>query len=89
MHGRLLMMAQGSSQEEACQRRSYKFAKVQSLKYFNEHDNDYHIVSAGSLLGVRMSKPKSFPVGKFPKLVSDDILRVSGCCWRTSLQDIP
>ena len=37
---------------------------LNSLKYFNEHDNDYHIASAGSLLGVRMSKPKSFPVGK-------------------------
>ena len=39
-------------------------AALNSLKYFNEHDNDYHIAAAGSLLGVRMSKPKSFPVGK-------------------------
>lgn len=37
---------------------------LSSLKYFNEHDNGYHIASAGSLLGVRMSKTKSFPVGK-------------------------
>ncbi|MCK5528428.1 MAG: AAA family ATPase, partial [Kiritimatiellae bacterium] len=37
---------------------------LNSFKYFNEHNNDYHIASAGSLLGVRMSKPKSFPVGK-------------------------
>ncbi|MCK4514173.1 MAG: ATP-binding protein [Spirochaetaceae bacterium] len=39
-------------------------AALSSLKYFNEHDNDYHIASAGSLLGVRISKPRSFPVGK-------------------------
>ncbi|MDA0323862.1 MAG: ATP-binding protein [Verrucomicrobia bacterium] len=37
---------------------------LNALKYFNEQENDYHIASAGSLLGVRMSQPKSFPVGK-------------------------
>lgn len=37
---------------------------LNSLKYFNERANDYHIASAGSLLGIRMSSPKSFPVGK-------------------------
>lgn len=37
---------------------------LNSLKYFNELSNDYHIVSAGSLLGIRQSGPKSFPVGK-------------------------
>jgi predicted AAA+ superfamily ATPase len=37
---------------------------LNALKYFNEQANDYHIASAGSLLGVRMSKPKTFPVGK-------------------------
>ena len=37
---------------------------LNSLKYFNEHNNGYHIAAAGSLLGVHMSKPKSFPVGK-------------------------
>jgi predicted AAA+ superfamily ATPase len=37
---------------------------LNSLKYFNERDNDFHIVSAGSLIGIRMSEPKSFPVGK-------------------------
>ncbi|MBL6991697.1 MAG: ATP-binding protein [Bacteriovoracaceae bacterium] len=35
-----------------------------ALKYFNEHASEYHIVSAGSLLGVKLSRPKSFPVGK-------------------------
>ncbi len=37
---------------------------ITSLKYFNENANDYHIVCAGSLLGITLSKPLSFPVGK-------------------------
>ncbi len=37
---------------------------LNSLKYFNELAKDYHIVCAGSLLGISLSKPKSFPVGK-------------------------
>ncbi|MBC8182258.1 AAA family ATPase [candidate division KSB1 bacterium] len=37
---------------------------LNSLKYFNEKANEYHIVAAGSLLGIKLSKPKSFPVGK-------------------------
>jgi uncharacterized protein len=35
-----------------------------SLKYFNEQANHYHIAAAGSLLGVKLSRPRSFPVGK-------------------------
>lgn len=37
---------------------------LKSLKYFNEKLNDYHIVAAGSLLGVALAGTKSFPVGK-------------------------
>ena len=37
---------------------------LNSLKYFHEKDNNYHIAAAGSLLGIKMSSPKSFPVGK-------------------------
>lgn len=37
---------------------------LNSLKYFNEQANQYHIAAAGSLLGIKLSKPKSFPVGK-------------------------
>ena len=37
---------------------------LNSLKYFNEKRNDIHIVAAGSLLGVKLSAPGSFPVGK-------------------------
>lgn len=35
-----------------------------SLKYFCEQAPEYHIVCAGSLLGIALSKPLSFPVGK-------------------------
>ena len=34
------------------------------MKYFNEKANQYHIVSAGSLLGVKLNRTKGFPVGK-------------------------
>ena len=37
---------------------------LNALKYFYEKANDYHIVSAGSLLGTLLAKPKSYPVGK-------------------------
>ena len=36
---------------------------LNSLKYFQEEANEYHIVCAGSLLGIRLSNT-SFPVGK-------------------------
>ena len=36
---------------------------LNSLKYFNEEANEYHIACAGSLLGIRLSHT-SFPVGK-------------------------
>ncbi|OGH57830.1 MAG: hypothetical protein A3G34_08230 [Candidatus Lindowbacteria bacterium RIFCSPLOWO2_12_FULL_62_27] len=34
------------------------------LKYFHEKSNQYHIVAAGSLLGVKTSQPGGFPVGQ-------------------------
>lgn len=34
-----------------------------SLKYFNEQADEYHIIAAGSLLGVSVGKRSSFPVG--------------------------
>ncbi len=37
---------------------------LNSLKYFCEQANEYHIVSAGSLLGVKLKRSKGFPVGK-------------------------
>ena len=37
---------------------------LKSLKYFNEQANDYHIIAAGSFLGVKLHQNSSFPVGK-------------------------
>lgn len=36
---------------------------LNSLKYFREKANDYHVIAAGSLLGTLLAKPKSYPVG--------------------------
>ncbi|MBM4236452.1 MAG: ATP-binding protein [Firmicutes bacterium] len=37
---------------------------LNALKYFDENAPTYHVVCASSLLGVTLSKPASFPVGK-------------------------
>jgi hypothetical protein len=37
---------------------------LNSLKYFYESANEYHICAAGSLLGVKLIHTKGFPVGK-------------------------
>lgn len=37
---------------------------ISALKYFNENANEYHIIIAGSLLGITLHKGISFPVGK-------------------------
>lgn len=37
---------------------------ITSLKYFCENAPEYHITCAGSLLGIALNKPTSFPVGK-------------------------
>ncbi|GHU50304.1 ATPase [Clostridia bacterium] len=39
-------------------------AALSTLKYFCENAPEYHITCAGSLLGIALSKPASFPVGK-------------------------
>lgn len=44
---------------QACER------ALTSLKYFCENAPEYHIIAAGSLLGVALNREKySFPVGK-------------------------
>lgn len=37
---------------------------LNSLKYFCEEANDYHVIAAGSLLGVKIAGERGFPVGK-------------------------
>ncbi|MBQ7282160.1 MAG: ATP-binding protein [Spirochaetales bacterium] len=40
-----------------------------SLKYFYEQANDYHVIAAGSLLGIAVNREaNSFPVGKVDRL---------------------
>ena len=36
---------------------------MNTLKYFKEKANEYHVIAAGSLLGTLLAKPKSYPVG--------------------------
>ena len=37
---------------------------LNSLKYFAEQAPAFHVAAAGSLIGVQLSRPESFPVGK-------------------------
>ena len=37
---------------------------INSMNYFCENAPEYHIACAGSLLGIALAKPSSFPVGK-------------------------
>lgn len=36
---------------------------LNTLKYFKEKANDYHVIAAGSLLGTLLATPKAYPVG--------------------------
>ena len=36
---------------------------LNTLKYFKEKANEYHVITAGSLLGTLLAKPKLYPVG--------------------------
>lgn len=56
---------------------------LNSLKYFEEEAKEYHIISAGSLLGIRLSHT-SFPVGKVDFLYMypmtfTEFLEADGC----------
>ena len=51
---------------------------LNSLKYFKERANEYHIVVAGSLLGTLLAQPKSYPVGMV------QILNIYPCLLYTS-----
>ena len=36
---------------------------LNTLKYFKENANEYHVIAAGSLPGTMLAQPKSYPVG--------------------------
>ncbi|WP_425756411.1 ATP-binding protein [Ihubacter sp. rT4E-8] len=67
---------------------------LNTLKYFKEKANEYHIIAAGSLLGTLLAKPKSYPVGMvnlldiYP-LTFDEFLEASDpvlFCYYDSIQ---
>ena len=69
---------------------------LNSLKYFEEEAKQYHIISAGSLLGIRLSHT-SFPVGKVDFLdmypmTFTEFLEADGCTnlvdYMNSLKEI-
>lgn len=53
---------------------------LNSLKYFNETANEYHVCAAGSLLGITLANTKGFPVGKV------DFLDLYPLCFNEFLQ---
>ena len=42
----------------------WKDSPYKAMKYFCKYAPEYHIACAGSLLGIALAKPSSFPVGK-------------------------
>ena len=52
---------------------------LNSLKYFHENGKGYHVACAGSMLGVALAKPSSFPVGQI------DFLRILPLTFREML----
>ena len=67
---------------------------LNSLKYFAEERNDIHIVAAGSLLGLKMSTPGSFPVGKvnflylYPMAFPEFLQAVGDDRYRKVIEDV-
>ncbi len=53
---------------------------LNSLKYFCEQNPEYAIAAAGSLLGISLSSPEGFPVGKV------DFLELTPCTFNEYLQ---
>ena len=37
---------------------------LNTLKYFKEKANEYHVIAAGSLLGTLLAQPKSYQIGR-------------------------
>jgi hypothetical protein len=63
---------------------------LKSLKYFCENAPQYHIVAAGSLLGVALHEGTSFPVGKvdFCDLYPMDYEEFLGACGEEKLAEL-
>ena len=63
---------------------------LNALKYFQEKAPDYHIAAAGSLLGVKLSRAKSFPVGKvnFLDLYPMTLMEFLDACGKSGLREM-
>ena len=67
---------------------------LNTLKYFREKANEYHVIAAGSLLGTLLAQPKSYPVGMvnllhiYP-LSFDEFLRATDETLYEYYHDIP
>ncbi len=67
---------------------------LNALKYFEEKRADIHIMAAGSLLGVKLSVPGSFPVGKvnflhlFPMTFMEFIDAMSESRYRHLIENV-
>lgn len=65
---------------------------LHSLKYFYENAPEYHVMVAGSLLGVTLGRGESFPVGKvdmlqmYPMTFDEFVEAVSGPSWADILR---
>ncbi len=57
-----------------------------SLKYFTEEAPEYHIIAAGSLLGVTLHPGTAFPVGKVDFLRLEP-LSFEEFCWASGLKE--
>jgi len=68
---------------------------LNSLKYFCEEIPGLHVAAAGSLLGLKLSKPRSFPVGKvtlvdvFPMTFLEFLDAVGESRLRMMLESLP
>lgn len=67
---------------------------LNTLKYFKEKANEYHVIAAGSLLGTLLAQPKSYPVGmvnllELYPLTFDEFLAATDpplCAYYASIQ---
>ncbi|MCD8362706.1 MAG: AAA family ATPase [Lachnospiraceae bacterium] len=60
--------------------------ELNTLKYFKEKANDYHVIAAGSLPGTLLAQPKSYPVGmmnllELYPLTFDEFLEAVAFLW--------
>lgn len=58
------------------------YEALNSLKYFRENANEYHIMAAGSLLGTSLAAHKSYPVGQV------DILNIYPLSFREFIKAV-